>query len=191
MHHIYHTTGFIVGQKNIGEANRLYHIFTRELGMVTATAQGARRIDSKTRFAIQEYGYAHIDLVRGKEMWRITSVTPILHPVFFLNKNSRLLYVQILHTIRRLSGGEELNEEVFDILSNFLNILSDIEEEFLSVLEIVVMVQILFHLGYWQKEESDSEDLYGIINKELLLNLNLNKISIVTRINNALLQTQL
>ena len=75
MHNIYHTEGIILESKNFGEAGRYYSIFTRELGMVYASAQGVRKMSSKLRFILQDLSYINIDLVQGKDFWRITSAS--------------------------------------------------------------------------------------------------------------------
>src|SRR3989338_5144856 len=75
MHHIYHTEGIILGSKNFGEAGRHYSIFTRDLGMIHASAQGVRKMSSKLRFVLQDFSYLKIDFVKGKDFWRITSAS--------------------------------------------------------------------------------------------------------------------
>ena len=87
MHHIYHTEGIILGSRNYGEAGKYYSIFTRDLGMVYASAQGVRRMSSKLRFVLQDFAYLKIDLVQGKDFWRVTnaSKTNLLEQ---LSKNS-------------------------------------------------------------------------------------------------------
>ncbi len=77
MHHIHHTNALILGSRNRGEANRVFTILTREMGLIHAVAQGVRLNKSKLRYALTDYSYAKIDLVRGKEVWRITSATPV------------------------------------------------------------------------------------------------------------------
>ncbi len=57
MHHIYHTEGIILGSKNYGEAGKYYSIFTRDLGMIYASAQGVRKMSSKLRFILQDFAY--------------------------------------------------------------------------------------------------------------------------------------
>ena len=58
MHHIYHTEGIILGSRNFGEAGKYYYIFTRDLGMITAGAQGVRKMSSKLRFVLQDFAAA-------------------------------------------------------------------------------------------------------------------------------------
>src|ERR1035437_5747826 len=75
MHHIYHTEGIILGSRNFSEAGRYYSIFTRDLGMISASAQGVRKMSSKLRYVLQDYSYVKVDLVRGKDFWRLTSAS--------------------------------------------------------------------------------------------------------------------
>ncbi len=75
MHHIYHTEGIILGSKNYGETGKYYSIFTRDLGMVYASAQGVRKISSKFRYVLQDFSYVKVDLVRGRDFWRVTSAS--------------------------------------------------------------------------------------------------------------------
>ena len=75
MHHIYHTEGLILGSKNYKEADKYYYIFTKDLGMVYATAQGVRKMSSRLRYILQDFSYVKIDLVEGRDLWRVTSAS--------------------------------------------------------------------------------------------------------------------
>lgn len=77
MYHIYHTRGVILGSVPIGESNRFYKIFTEEMGLVHATAQAVREAKSKLRYSLQDFSWASFDLVKGREVWRITSAQGI------------------------------------------------------------------------------------------------------------------
>src|SRR3989338_8324981 len=108
MYHIYHTEAFVLGAKNRGEANKVITIYTRELGLLRASAQGIRLSKSKSRFALQDFSYAKVDLVRGKEFWRVTSSTPISSfPYLRRDKKSLSLIFQISKLLERLCAGEE------------------------------------------------------------------------------------
>src|SRR3989344_4493666 len=78
-HHIYHTQGFIVAVKPKGETNLFLKIFTRDFGMILATAQGARKLASKTRFALGLYRVPEIDLIKTRDSFRVGAVRPEAH----------------------------------------------------------------------------------------------------------------
>ena len=76
MHHIHHTEAFVLGSSPKGEDSKLLRLYTRELGLVYAHAQAVRKLSSKLRFTLQDFSRASVDLVRGKEIWRVTTATP-------------------------------------------------------------------------------------------------------------------
>jgi len=151
MHHIYHTKGIILESKEKGEANAYLTIFTREMGMVYAAAQSVRREKSKLRFALQEFSLSNIDLVRGKDVWRITSASPEEnYSALILDENRGQVAQNIFKLIVRLYQGEEANEELFDHVTKSLSILSDkkIPDTDLKHFEMVAVFRILYYLGY-------------------------------------------
>lgn len=150
-----HTTeGFILSSAPVGEANRIYHIFTREFGVIIATAQGVRLSQSKLRPHLLDYSFSSVSLVKGKEFWRITSAAGI-------SKSKDKIYIQILTIIKRLLQGEGEHEVLFDYLK---------EELFKENLdETNLMIKILTDLGYIDKKEitDNKKDLIALINKGL------------------------
>lgn len=151
---VYTTEGFILSTSPQGEANRLYRIFTREFGLVIATAQGVRLGKSKLKGHLTEFSLTSVSLVKGKEFWRITSAQT-------LEKNKSILYVQILTVLKRMLQGEGEHRELFDFLRKKLG--GDIDET-------EVMLEILVHLGYLNKNEiqgSDTKKRIALINQGL------------------------
>lgn len=150
MHHIYHTHGFILSSRNIGEANKVFTIYTREFGLIKAVCQGIRLHKSKNRFALQDFFYANIDLVRGKEVWRITSAKPIESFVFARsNKESILIIARVSSLLDRLCKGEESNLQIFDDFIQALYLLDDeITKDKREALEIHLVLRIMNSLGY-------------------------------------------
>ena len=150
MHPIHHTTAFVIGHTDIREADRFITLFTRELGVVRATAQGIRKLSSKLRFSLQDFSYARVDFVRGRDLWRITSAKKIESPALDLQENI-LMFGRILEMIRRLHQGEEAAPEIFETLEKLLEILNReqlINSEELSGLEYMAVLKILAELGY-------------------------------------------
>ena len=151
MHHIYHTEALILYSRPRGEANRLYTILTRELGLLHAVAQGVRLEKSKLRYTLQDFSHARIDLVRGHEMWRITSATSIASFGGVLKQpeaGTSLVYTARLLT--RLITGEEATPLVWDDTYAFYTYLasSEVNSDTIRQTEAVYVYRVLFHLGY-------------------------------------------
>src|SRR3989338_7449061 len=71
MYQKYHTDALVLGSREIGEADRMLLLFTREFGLVRGRCGGVRAGKSKMRYALQNYSLATVALVRGKLGWRL------------------------------------------------------------------------------------------------------------------------
>lgn len=192
-HHIYHTQGFILSSRNVGEANKTLTIFTRELGLVRAQVQGIRLSKSKLKFSIQDLSFANIDLVKGKEVWRITSAKNISSfPMARANKNSLVLIARISGLIERFCGPEISNEKIFDELIQSLYILDDeIENETREALELHLVLRIMHELGYIGESNLLAQYLSESFDKDKTKNLLKERQAIIFHINKALSESQL
>lgn len=193
-HHIHHTHGFIISSRASGEANKMLTIYTRELGLVHAMAQGVRLSKSKLRFTLQDFSYAKIDLVKGRDIWRVTSATSISSfPVLRSNRDSILFMARMASLIDRLCRGEESNTEIFDLLIQSFHLLDDegFSGESRTALELHTVLGIVHSLGYIGDGDEISEYLGGEFNHSKTQKLLNEKRSIVSHINRALRESGL
>jgi DNA repair protein RecO (recombination protein O) len=194
-HHVYNTQGFILESTSRGEANKLYLIFTKELGMVRATAQGVRLIKSKLRYSLQDFSYIKLSIVRGKEIWRITNAQ-VQENLYILYKEKKDIMNVIAHVfllIKRLIPGEEKNEELFTVLATAFDFLKTLEftYDLSKAFEYILVLKILHNLGY----HGTAADLDAFIEAEwshkLLEEMNIVKKTALQEINRSLRETQL
>jgi len=193
MHHIYHTEGIIVESRDFGEAGKYYSIFTRDLGMVRASAQGVRKLSSKLRFILQDFSYVKIDLIRGKDFWRVASAskTNQLEQIV-KNKATLEVFDNISRLLKRLLMGEDPNTPLFYDLINGLSILEKSEtEEDLRNIEVILVLRILNNLGYIQGGLKLDALVKSPFKKELVLEVSKSRREILSQINKALKETQL
>ncbi len=151
MHHIHHTDAFVLGSRPKGEDSKVLILYTRELGIVYAHAQGIRKLSSKLRFVLQDFSRAQIDLVRGKEIWRVTTAVPV-HSYAHLRRarESERILARISALLVRLVTGEEANTEVFETLARTYALLEagGKSPEDYRALELLSVARILTALGY-------------------------------------------
>lgn len=194
MHHIYHTNGFVLSSRNKGEANKMLTVYTREMGLVRAMVQGIRLHKSKLRFSLQDFSYANIDFVRGKDVWRITSARNIsTFPYARSSKDSLLIIARISKLLERLCDGEESNEKIFDDFIQVLHLLDDINisKKSREALELHVVLRIMDSLGYIGESEMLSQYMGGSIDLDKTEILLKERQSIISHINKALNESQL
>ncbi|MFZ2832091.1 MAG: recombination protein O N-terminal domain-containing protein [Minisyncoccia bacterium] len=154
-HHIYHTRGVILSSVPRGESNRSYKIFTEELGLVGGTAQSVREEKSKLRYILQDYSFVTVDLVRGKEVWRIVSAGP--HVPLSGIKNNLLhtkLFARFCVLLSRLLQGEGRDQELFEEIARVADFLDTekVSQELSLSFETLVTLRVLVHLGYVDPE---------------------------------------
>lgn len=193
MHHIYHTEGIILGSRNYGEAGKYYSIFTRDLGMVYASAQGVRKMSSKLRFVLQDFAYLKIDLVQGKDFWRVTSAGKT-NALEQLSKNPGTFEVfsNIANLLKRLLAGIEPNEALFIDLINGLSILEKIEiKEDLRNIEAIIVLRILNNLGYIGGNEMLQNLVKSPFEENLIFEVSKSRTQVLHQINKALKETHL
>lgn len=144
----YHTVGLVIGHQMKGEANRLYQILTPDFGLIQVLAQGVRLEKSKLRYNLQNYYLANINLIRGREYWRLVGAEK------FGSANSIQInfFRKISSVLLRLIHGEESNPVIFSDLSQAWELLSDIENKpevvRLEDLEIFILIRLLANFGY-------------------------------------------
>ncbi len=149
MHTILETDCFVLKSSSQGEANKQLDIFTRDFGMLRATAQGLRYLKSKLRYSLTDFSLAHVSLVRGKELWRIISATKNADvSADISSKEAREALYRIFALLRRLLQGEEAHPALFDALQNMFLVLKDAPEGRISAIEELSVLRILFLLGY-------------------------------------------
>ena len=193
MHHIYHTEGIILGSKNFGECGRYYSIFTRDLGMVYASAQGVRKMSSKLRFILQDFAYIKVDLVQGKDFWRVTSASKT-NALEQLSKNRGTFEIvsNIANLLKRLLAGVEKNEMLFTDLINGLSILEKVEvKEDLRNIEAIIVLRILNNLGYIGGNAALQNLVRSPFEENLIFEVSKSRTQVLHQINKALKETHL
>ncbi len=155
-HHIYHTRGVILSSMSIGESNRYYKIFTEELGLVGGVAQSVREGRSKLRYTLQDLSFVTVDLVRGKEVWRIISAGAHRSPDIIKNDTVRMkLFGRFCALLSRLIQGEGRDQGLFEEIVRVIDFLEEegISKGFELSFETLVTLRALVHLGYVNPEE--------------------------------------
>lgn len=193
MHHIYHTEGIILSSKNYGEAGKYYAIFTRDLGMINASAQGIRKISSKLRFVLQDFSYVKIDLVRGKDFWRITSASKTNKLENILKSSFNVeIFANISRLLKRLLAGEYPNQALFADLLSGLHFLEKSKNEIESQnIEMIIVLRVLNDLGYIGNNEMLKNITKSPYEDGLIFEANKSRSKILFEINKAIHETHL
>ncbi len=154
---VYQTEGLVLRTMPSGEADRLFWVFTPDLGLCRVLAKGLRQEKSKLRANIGLLEHCELGLVRGREYWRL------VHS----RKSDRLRELVKTNSKRRLTGdvfrllnffvvGESASEEIYADLFSALVLLSHLGSTDLKRqknLELLLVLRLLKHLGLLPSEE--------------------------------------
>ena len=196
VHHIHTTNGLVINSRPYGEAGKIIQILTSDFGLVSAIATGIRLEKSKLRYKIQDYSFGSFSLVKGKEFWRIVGAEDldIVESQSKVDGNG-LVLIQIANLLRRLIHGEENNPEVFGCLYScylFLNKSPELTTEQTKTLESVVVIRILYNLGYIEDIKEYKDFLHNHdLSIELVDSLAKDRVEINRHINKALKESHL
>jgi recombinational DNA repair protein (RecF pathway) len=132
----------------MGEANVLTYILARNLGLILASAQGVRQPSSKLSSALTEYERLTLSCIKGKNGWKITDARGVENMYFALPQYTRELLARVGSLLIRMIPGEEPHAEVFDIVSSGFHFLKELEKKDVALFECLIVLRILYHLGY-------------------------------------------
>lgn len=141
------TDGIVIRAFNIGEADRIVTILTRRLGVVRASARGARRAKSGAS-AAQLLFYADYMLFRGRERYLVDEADPRRMFLGVRDDLEKLALAQYFCELEDVLAPREENAELF--LRLVLNTLALLEQNARpsGLLKAVFEMRILSLAGY-------------------------------------------
>ncbi len=160
------TTGIILKRRNIGEADRILTVYTREEGKISIKAKGVRKVTSKRASHIEPLNKAVLFIYKTGGMPVLTEVDTL---VSYDNVKKNLARVGLAYHICELVDslcpeGQE-NEQVFALLENILENLG-LQEKVGSAIH-AFEIDLLQKLGYI----SGNEDLSGAKASQFIENI--------------------
>ena len=144
----YITEALVCGSYNQGGADRSFRLFTREHGMLSATARSVREERSRQRYALQDFSRIRVALVKGKADWRIGSVEVIANDFSSAKtKAARGSVVKLYRLLRRYIQGEDAHLDLFDFCVEALACTPNLDKE-AGFFDVYLESRILSLLGY-------------------------------------------
>jgi len=169
-HTVYSTDAIVLGRVGTGEADVTLWLLTRELGLIVAKAQSARKEEAKMRSYLQMFGYLRASLVRGKHVWRVTGTEQI-------DKDSGKIlcgqalssFANIANFVRRMTVSDTQSmSELFDIVLITKHELINNNK----TAELEAMAKILVSLGYLNTKILSEIDNANISQDALAIDVN-------------------
>lgn len=118
--------GLVIKSEPYKEFDRLYTIYTKEKGKLLLRAQGVRKINSKQAGHLEPFNFAQILVAQSHGFHKIAGVTQIKCFQGIISDAAKLLAANtILYTFDRSVFSDQADQEIFDLLYNFLVYIND------------------------------------------------------------------
>ncbi len=155
---MHHTEAIVVRSEPSGEANKRVWLFTKEFGLVIAMMQGVRKPEAKLQGHVMDYSMISVDLIRGKNTWRLISAKAIESPVQGYEREplSRV-YVRTVAFLERFLVGEGMHEELFQHIQDLGTIVKQKgdSKDIVRSLDALSLWKVLVLLGYIAIEDNE------------------------------------
>ena len=144
----YTTEALVCGSFDQNTSDRSFLLFTRDAGMLYATARSVREEVSKQRHALQDFSRIRVSLIKGKQGWRVGSVEAE-HNDFSaaVDREVRGSVVLIYRLLRRYIRGEEAYSDLYDFTIHALEAIAQTQPN-RRLLDLYIQTHILSMLGY-------------------------------------------
>ena len=189
-YHIYTTDSIVLSYKPQREADRIYTILTRDLGLIRAIAHGVRKESSKLRAALEPYSFSSVSLVKGKALWRVTNATLSQNLRIVLGEKKEVFkaFARALGLLSQLIIGEEKHREIHDDIEKVSRFVKNekLDDNNAEAIEILLVLKILYELGYASEEEVSKNVLKAYPSSNVLEEIEASKKELVQIINHGL-----
>lgn len=148
----YKFTGIILGKYNVGEADRIYSIYTLEKGKIKALAKGARKSQARLAGNLENFSLVDLAIAKGKGTGKITG--SIVENNFRNLRSSLEALQNVFEAVKildKMTSLEEKDAEVFNLLKEYLETIDEAilqKEERITLVTQGFILKLLDNLGY-------------------------------------------
>ncbi|MEK7166256.1 MAG: DNA repair protein RecO [Patescibacteria group bacterium] len=147
----YKVNAIVLARRNIGEADKLITLFTKEYGKKKVLAKGIRRVSSRRAPYLEQFSYIQALIRVGKTLDYLTEVSPLGTFSFIRQRLERIGFAYIVSELTdRLTAENQEAEVIFDDLVAFMERLNQKEMQRSEAQQLTILFKknILTTLGF-------------------------------------------
>ena len=154
----YKALGIVLKRKNIGEADRILTVFTKNKGKIRVLAKGVRRITSRRGPNVELFNQVELGIHQGKT-FDILTEAEVLNTFQSIRKNLDLvgLAFHVCEVVDGLCPDRQAHPKVYDLI---LEIFNELDHGLVRKFER----NILLELGYLSVEHQEVDTTLFIEN---------------------------
>lgn len=139
--------GVALRHNDMGEADRLLTIYTRELGKLRAIAKGVRKMRSRKAGHLEPFTRVNLQLARGRDLFIVTQAETVEAYLTMREDLEKVGYAAyIVELLDRLTYDNDENRSIYHLLTDTLARLDREPEVYLAVR--FYEIRLLDQLGY-------------------------------------------
>ena len=154
------TEAIVLKTADLGEADRLLTIYTKEFGKIQVVARGVKKLESKLRYHLESLSYILLILVHGKNL-KIVKDAALKDQFLSMRKDLEKIKIayKITDLIDELIVGEEKDEDIWFLILKTIQAINGNE------ISVDIALQefqdnLLKLLGYDPKFVKNLRDIY-------------------------------
>lgn len=142
------TEGIVLREIRYKDSSKILSIYTKEHGKISAMARGAYRPKSGIVASTQLFSYSEYEMYAGKQFYYINQAH-ILESFYSIRENmERLSYgYYMLELLDKSIEIDQKSNSLFSLLKKGLEIISELEEDFLKFI-VAYEIKFISFLGY-------------------------------------------
>lgn len=127
--HIYQTEAIIIKKRNWKETDRLFTVYTPNLGKLRLKACGVRKITSRRAASLEIFNHLHLTIYRGTTMDTLVGVSRAGEAIISSLTLSQISYMYYLcELVDALTAERVKHPEVFTLLRDNLSLMRQTNE---------------------------------------------------------------
>lgn len=147
------TSGIVLQKKEIRENDRIYVIYTNDLGKIEAVARGSRKILSKLAPHLEPPIFSDLMIAKGKQLDKIAGADEInAYPKIRADLERIQLVFSCFDKLNGLTKFNARDQKIWMLLEKFLEICEDTSKDVFvekkEILECAFLIKLLAFLGY-------------------------------------------
>ncbi len=148
----YRYQGIILGSQEVGEADRIYSVFTLEAGKIRVLGKGVRRLEARLAGFLEPLTWSEIFVSRGKGLGQISGSLiennfPFIRSHWFLSQK----VFEIFQLVEKISSEGQKEIKAFQLLLGYLGTLEKLkpnQKEKAEILTLGFIFKFAQELGY-------------------------------------------
>jgi DNA repair protein RecO (recombination protein O) len=145
----YRTQGFVFKRRDLGEADRVFSLFTRDFGRIEVTGKAIRKIVSKLRSGIEMFSLSEVEFVQGKTAKTLTDAIALKRFGKIVTNPEKIAFaLEISEVIECFVKGQELDEAIWETILDAFSTLNEADTKNVSMAYFYFLWNFLDVLGY-------------------------------------------